>query len=134
MFFRGYMDEIKKIKRKHVILIIIYIFILSIPLIIVKYKSIKDYNKAKEDAINFLNDNITELEPICKDVYTNKNTECSRWQYFLICYDNKTDDVLFSEKGLTTEEWSLKYSNDNWIFIEKYSAKEENITSYIKNN
>ena len=109
--------EESKIKRNHFWLILLYIFILLAPVLCIK--GIIDYNnnKEKEEAIAFLKENISELEPICKKVYEEKNNECTRWQYYTVCYQD--DSVLIDETGLTSLGWVLWYLNDNWYYQKK---------------
>ena len=123
--------EIHKIKRHHLMLVILFIVLLCVPFIIFKCKIMIKDNQIKDDAITFLKENISEIQPICDEVIENKSSQCQEWEYYDICYNDNS--ALMDERGLTTRKWKLKYSNNNWYVIIKGSSdKTINITNNVK--
>ena len=126
--------EIRKIKIHHAILTVIFIVVLFMPIAIIKYDiyrtNIEKDKEAKEEAITFLKENIIELEPLCNEIIKNKSSECTRWGYYYICYNN--DSAVFNERGLTVAHWTLKYSNNNWYAVIGKNKDTVNITEYVK--
>ena len=112
--------------------VFIAIVLITVVFIIIKKTPIKyeDNSLIKEEAIQFLNENINEIEPICTDLMNNKKDKCTKWGYCYICYHNET--ITISESGLTTPSWELKYSNNRWYSVEKRSYDMIDITDYIK--
>lgn len=104
--------EESKIKRNHILLVLLFIVVLLIPVIVIKIVKLEENNKIKEEAVTFLKENINEIEPLCKDVLGKE--ECTRWDHYSIC--PKTAGVLVEETGLTTANWVLWYSNGNWYY------------------
>lgn len=141
--------EKKALLKDYILSIIIFIVVVLAVVWLIKLTFVYtekinryEYDKLKQDTIEYLDKNIKEIEVNAKKVIEDKPHPCRKINNLTYCYDNnKSTDIIF--RGLEEyknyrgdQDWGLIYSNEDilegkdiWVYDRR---KEEGYGHYIE--